>query len=119
MLAQHPRAERLAEQNASAGDEPTGRGEAAMSRDEARPRDAVAVEENAQSAGALEDRAVADFGEPETLVLMMDVRQRKSRLRAPLRNDLGGRRAGSVVRDQHLEIPIALAREAAQHRIER
>src|SRR5262249_57868342 len=93
MLAQNADGKRLTEQNAVAGDKPSGRGEAAMGGDEAGPRDAVAVEENAQSAGARDDRAVADFREAKALILVAHVRERKARAVPPLRDDRRRRRA--------------------------
>ena len=61
------------QQNAVAGDEAARFGQTAMRGDEIRPRDAVAVEEDAVGAARGEDRAVADLGGAEAAVLVPDV----------------------------------------------
>src|SRR4029077_3909914 len=55
------------QQKPVAGHEPATLGQRAVRRDEIGPRDAIAVEEDAIIAGRREDRAIADFGEAETV----------------------------------------------------
>ena len=58
--------ERSRQQYAVAADEEALFGKPAMSRDEVRPRDAVAVEEDKIVPAARHERTISDFGEPES-----------------------------------------------------
>ena len=118
-LAQNFFGERARQQHAVAGDEPAGLGEPPMGGDEVRPQDAVAVEEDAVVAARREDRPVADLAGAEAAMLVPGVRERDAEPRLPARDQRGGRRARAVVGDHHLELPVGLARERAQHRVER
>ena len=90
-----------------------------MHGDEVRPHDAIAIEKDAIVAMRGQDRAIADFGGTEAAVLMPDMRQWMSELGFPGLHQFGGLRAGTVVRDHHLEIPVGLPRQAPQHRRQR
>ena len=94
-------------------------GQPAMGGDEIRPRDAVAVEENAVAAARGEDGAVADLGGAEAAILVPDVIEAMAELSLPALDQRGGRRARAVIGDHHLEIRVGLAAKRAQHRVER
>ena len=73
---QHALGKIARQQDAVAGGEPAGLGEAAVGGDEITPRDAVAVDEDDISPGARADAEVADLGEPKTSVLVPDMLER-------------------------------------------
>src|ERR1700674_261470 len=106
------------QQDAGAGDEPAGLGEAAMRRHEVAPRDAVAVEKYDVGAGAGANGAVADRRQPEAAILVPHMLDRDRLPGGPFAHDPRGRRGASVVGDHDLEIAVRLPRQRAQHRIE-
>ena len=113
------RRQTLRHQDAVAGDEPAGLGEPAMRGDEARPRDAIAVQEDEIASRAFADAEIADLGETEAAVLVPHMLDRDRRAGGPVGDDALGRRARAVVGDHDLETAVGLARQRAQDGVER
>ena len=90
-----------------------------MDRDEIRPRDAVAVEENAIGAARGQDRTIANFGGEKSAVFLLDIFMPVSDLRLPGLDQLARGRGRAVVGNHDLEILVGLSRERPQHRRER
>src|SRR6202521_5933244 len=106
------------QQDAGAGDEPAGLGEAPMRRHEVASRDAVAIEKYDVGAGAGANGAVADRRQPEAAILVPHMLDRDRSPGRPFAHHPRGRRARSVVGDHDLEIAVRLPRQRAQHHIE-
>ncbi len=90
-----------------------------MDRDKIRPRDAVAVEEDAVGAARSENCAVADFRGAEAAIFMPDAVEPAADFPIPGIDHGSGRLGRTVVGHHDLEIPLALAGQRTQHRIER
>ena len=100
------------QQNAVAGDEPARLGEPAMRGDEIGARQAIAVEEDAEFAGARANAAVADLAAAEAEMLVADVLERHRQARRPAFDDARGVRPRAVVGNDDLEIAVRLMRQA-------
>ena len=107
------------QENAVAGHEPARRGKPAVGSDEIRPHDAIAVEEDAVDAARRQDRAVANLGGAKSVVLMPDMREPMAEPVHPGLDQSDGGRGRTVIGHDNLEIPVGLAGERAQHRVER
>ena len=90
-----------------------------MGGDKIRPHDAIAVQKDAVGAASRQNRPVADFRRTKAAVLLPDMLEPMSDFRLPGFDQRRRSPARSVVGHHHLEVPIGLAGERAQHRIER
>src|SRR5580704_13894171 len=90
-----------------------------MCGDEICARQAIAVEEYANFAGAGANAAIADFAAAETTMLVVNLLERHQQPRSPALNDARSVRPRAVVGDDDLEIFICLMRQRAQGGIER
>ena len=90
-----------------------------MDGNEIRAHQAIAVEEYAVAAARGHDGPVANLGQAKAAVLLPGMVEPAPQLGAPGLDRRGGRRGGAVIGDHDLEIPVALAGERAQDRIER
>ncbi len=118
LLLQHFRGERRREQDAIARHERTALCKSPVHRDEIRPRDAVAVEENTIAAARGQDRAVANLGGAKALVGMPDMIEPPVEFGLPLADQTRRGGTGAVVGNDHLEVRICLPRERSEDRIE-
>ena len=118
-VAQRPLGQLLRHQRAIASDEPARLGEPPMRGDEVRSCDAIAVQKDAIGSPRRHDRPVARPRGAKAAILLKDMGQRERRAGGPIGDQRGGVRAGAVIGDHDVEIPVALARKRAQHRIER
>src|SRR5262249_19963583 len=106
-------------QDAVAGHEPSRLGEPAVDRDEARPRDAIAVQKHAIRALAHEYTAIADFARAKSAILLPHMLERNVKGGGTPSDERTRLRARPIVGDNDLKVAVGLAREGAEHRVER
>ena len=107
------------QQNAVAGDEPAGLVEPAVHGDEIACRQAIAIEEDADLAGAGGNAAVADLAAAEAPVLVANMLERQRQAHAPAFDNARGIWPRTIVGNDDFEIAVRLLGERAQHRVER
>src|ERR1700757_4548186 len=110
-IAQHGSGERRRQQDAIAGDKPSGLSELPMPRNEVGAGQAIAVKKDAIVAATGNDRAVADFRSAKAGVGLPDVADSHAKPRTPAFHHGPSRRPGAIIRDHDLEGAVVLDRQ--------
>src|ERR1700756_2520399 len=90
-----------------------------MGGDKIGPRHTIAVEENAQRAGAGANATVADLAAAKAAVFVAYMLERHGQARLPTLDQAGGVRTRTVVSNDDFEVLIRLGAERTDDRVQR